>query len=876
MRFASITKFWISATAVFLLALSAVDVRAAIEGNENDVPHYVITHVDGQDGLVPFIASKNGTFLMSNTNIANVVNAIRADAGGLPCVIQFGNEARGALYLPVGAIISFNNSQQQGRWGDVTLTGNLNAAGSPAIRLDNDVVVNNMANITVTGDAIALHMSSSLSHIGGQITGDIANNGTGTVTIVGDTTTRVNGIIINYSTGTVLVDVVTAVSPLSNAAVNTIDNRGAGEVRISRGKVLDVYNTAGGMVTVDGGEIWSIRNLGGGSVMIGGGTVGGIFTHSAIVNSANGTVTIYGSATVTSRAGGIGTINNNLANTSGITESGSIVISGGTVSNNHHDSGVVILNSSNSGGSITISGGTIDGGNGAAIRSVGGFVNISGGTITAAGTATTISNVGGFTEIRGGMVSNTGTASSGSGAIQVIYLDTISSFVPMLSISGTTTSITSRSGAPTVHLITSSHNMADAGVADITGGRITNTASTVGGANSIAIESINARLNISGTTEIASNSIYSCYGGTISIIGSSSELYILGGNVSNTADSNGVAVTFTVNDAYFLIGGSPAINGLISLGCYEDPLIPNVITTGDSAFTPGDKNYTIVANSRLSELQTIVKNGARAASSFTIVSVDEFWVRENDGFALAIDDNDIVAVKDTPARTVTFDINGAAGMPPYPVSVVEGSTLGEFARPFAEAYIRDGFSNDGKWYRRGTQLPNGEWLFGDEFKFGTGFDGTPVNNDMALILLWVPTSSIFETDRETPDPNGSDAETAAVLPVVVVTGGFTAGPNPVVGSAGIVRFFYGSASRPLSGTLMIYDAGGNFINRISIAGDYHGDMAQDVSVPRELASWDLTDRRGRPVPEGTYLVRGSVVAANGAKENVSVILGVVR
>jgi len=38
--------------------------------------------------------------------------------------------------------------------------------------------------------------------------------------------------------------------------------------------------------------------------------------------------------------------------------------------------------------------------------------------------------------------------------------------------------------------------------------------------------------------------------------------------------------------------------------------------------------------------------------------------------------------------------------------------------------------------------------------------------------------------------------------------------------------------------------------------------------------WDLTDVKGRPVSEGTYLVKGVLKTSDGKKEEVSVILGV--
>jgi len=41
-----------------------------------------------------------------------------------------------------------------------------------------------------------------------------------------------------------------------------------------------------------------------------------------------------------------------------------------------------------------------------------------------------------------------------------------------------------------------------------------------------------------------------------------------------------------------------------------------------------------------------------------------------------------------------------------------------------------------------------------------------------------------------------------------------------------------------------------------------------------VGRWDLTDRKGRPVSEGTYLVKGTLKTLDGKTEKVSVVLGV--
>jgi len=43
---------------------------------------------------------------------------------------------------------------------------------------------------------------------------------------------------------------------------------------------------------------------------------------------------------------------------------------------------------------------------------------------------------------------------------------------------------------------------------------------------------------------------------------------------------------------------------------------------------------------------------------------------------------------------------------------------------------------------------------------------------------------------------------------------------------------------------------------------------------RKVGSWDLTDRSGKPVSEGTYLAKGVLKTSDGKREKVSVIVGV--
>jgi len=77
-----------------------------------------------------------------------------------------------------------------------------------------------------------------------------------------------------------------------------------------------------------------------------------------------------------------------------------------------------------------------------------------------------------------------------------------------------------------------------------------------------------------------------------------------------------------------------------------------------------------------------------------------------------------------------------------------------------------------------------------------------------------------------------------------------------------------------SGTLFVYDVSGNVVNRIAIGGNTRADGIRPYDSRREIGAWDLLDRRGNPVSEGTYLVRGTLTMSDGTRERVSVVVGI--
>ncbi len=143
--------------------------------------------------------------------------------------------------------------------------------------------------------------------------------------------------------------------------------------------------------------------------------------------------------------------------------------------------------------------------------------------------------------------------------------------------------------------------------------------------------------------------------------------------------------------------------------------------------------------------------------------------------------------------------------------------------------------------------------------------------DIAVTALFKDAAgnvSVGASERVIPSVDPSKGS-AVISPVAALTAEFAAGPNPAGRSSGAIRFFRGGAAIK-SAALSVYDASGNVVRRISINdGGAAGGQSR-----RKVGSWDLTDKKGRPVSEGTYLVRGVIKTKDGKREKVSLAVGV--
>jgi hypothetical protein len=191
------------------------------------------------------------------------------------------------------------------------------------------------------------------------------------------------------------------------------------------------------------------------------------------------------------------------------------------------------------------------------------------------------------------------------------------------------------------------------------------------------------------------------------------------------------------------------------------------------------------------------------------------------------------------ANNTTWEFKGADS--------IDGADL-TYSAIISDGTLGGRFTSAGGWTTQNGRLP--------------GFGST-----VALPAHINANVSVLTPDRVVPQSKPKE-EATVIAPVTALSGKFTAGPNPVAKQSGSVNF-YRQGKRVSNSELRIYDATGNVINKVKIS-----DKALNTQARRQVGSWNLKDAKGRPVSEGTYLVKGVVKTSDGKSEKVSVILGV--
>jgi len=131
------------------------------------------------------------------------------------------------------------------------------------------------------------------------------------------------------------------------------------------------------------------------------------------------------------------------------------------------------------------------------------------------------------------------------------------------------------------------------------------------------------------------------------------------------------------------------------------------------------------------------------------------------------------------------------------------------------------------------------------------------------------TTSILSVTGDLSGSANSGVATVAMPPITVLSAEFAVGPNPSGKSSKSVNF-YRQGNRITNAELFIYDASGNVVKKVGIKDN----AAVGDNGKRSVGSWDLTDKKGRTVPEGTYLVKGTITTKDGKKEKVSAVVGI--
>ena len=167
-------------------------------------------------------------------------------------------------------------------------------------------------------------------------------------------------------------------------------------------------------------------------------------------------------------------------------------------------------------------------------------------------------------------------------------------------------------------------------------------------------------------------------------------------------------------------------------------------------------------------------------------------------------------------------------------------------------------------YDDSPELPVEAGTYQMYLKVSGGDNYLPAEGTFDKYTIAAERASAHAPERVIPGAAGGGA--AVVAPTSPPAAEFSAGPNPAVKSSGAVRFFR-QGKRVTGGELVIYDAFGNAVNRVSV-----NDEIEAGGGRRAVGSWDLRDAGGRPVAGGAYLAKGALKTAGGASERVSVII----
>ncbi|MDR0517020.1 MAG: T9SS type A sorting domain-containing protein [Fibromonadaceae bacterium] len=235
---------------------------------------YIITGT-GAGNTSPFTVTGGG-LNTSNADIQTVIDAIKANAGGNPCTIQF-EDGTNTLNIGYESGIEFDGTDDA--WGLITLTGKLTSSfGSPPYY--RPVALTNGVSVESTADIKNTNTNESV----------IVNWGIGTLNIKGGTLLAMNSeAVTNMSSGNIIISG-TANLISANLNAGTVVNGSSGKINITGGTVSitshkqAVYNASTGEINISGGMIKATDGY-------------AVYRYNGTINITGGVLFAYGTAT---------------------------------------------------------------------------------------------------------------------------------------------------------------------------------------------------------------------------------------------------------------------------------------------------------------------------------------------------------------------------------------------------------------------------------------------------------------------------------------------------------------------------------------------------------------------------------------------------
>jgi hypothetical protein len=796
------------------------DIPVSVDDIVLTVPSYTVI----QSGAT-FTVTSGGII----PDIKAAIDTIKTKARGEDCSIIFGD---GGNFLNIRKGITFDGGTAGTDWGNITLSGKVTSSFSSqdssdnygTINLKNGISVESSADIQNTGaNGIAIRNNTVKPLF---ISGGTVSSATGTAIYAENAASAVR-----ITGGTVSTETGTAINALGASSTVTISD---GAVSATTGTAISATGAAS-VVTITGGTVSAtgtgatINATGANSrVVISGGEVTAATGNVINTKATGAAVTISGGTVSTTTSSAIYADNAGAA----VAVSGGAVISSSTtdaaptIYMYHSIPTVAGPNVSISGtGSVQ----NIAASNGYAIRTFGSVSVAGSAQVNANGHAIALEGARVTATISGGTVSASGGASTSA-------VHAIGSRVTVLVEGGTVMNagegVAVNAGGPN-------------GVVFVNGGEVLADGTRIGtsGSNVITIERTGSA---SAYAEGSSTDL------TVSPAGASAMWAVVGEKYGISYERNantgfvevaGVTVSTPRGDVSAKItfaNGSAAYNG--SERTYE--------TATNGGFTAGSNptwTYTYAVGDSPTGNESFSAAGKPVNAgnySVTVVYDDS----NNDG-----------------TKTVTFTVTKINPTVIWPTGLLAeaGQTLSEVS--LASYTNPSGTAGAFSWTNPSTQV-------GAAGSRSHSVTFTPTNANYNTltqnVTVMVSVSTAVLSPACVVPQTKPNEEVTVVAPAVVLSGEFTAGPNPVAKQSGIVNF-YRQGKRVSNSELRIYDATGNIINKVRISDKAIGSQAK-----RQVGEWDLTDKKGRPVSEGTYLVKGMVKTSDGKSEKVSVILGV--